>query len=135
MLLKRVTGDPFAAAYHAEEQMNGIDGGMAKSFGFRGRKVYDTPGTVCELFKLHLLGPHNGVLTDTVSSRTVFYLFCQRNANLAAGWPSDFGEGAGFSLRIRPTVVLPMCRPARASVCAILTFPIAGQSTFKRCTM
>ena len=44
------------------------------------------------------------------------------------------GVGAGFSLRIRPTVVVPRCKPARASVWANFFLPMLGQSVLSRCT-
>ena len=45
------------------------------------------------------------------------------------------GEGGlPPSLSIRPTVLAPRCRPARTSVWAILTLPMAGLSVFSRCT-
>jgi hypothetical protein len=45
------------------------------------------------------------------------------------------GFGAASSLRIRPTVVVPRCSPARAKVWAIFIFPIEGHRVFSRWTM
>ena len=39
---------------------------------------------------------------------------------------SDRDEGWRFLLSILPTVDFPRCRPARASVSAILTLPMVG---------
>ena len=45
---------------------------------------------------------------------------------------ADSGGDTGFSFRIRPTVVTPKCRPARASVSAIFTLPMLGHNVFSR---
>ena len=54
---------------------------------------------------------------------------CFRSGDWAAvGWV------AGFSLRMRPTVVTPKCKPARARIWAIFALPSMGQSVFSRWT-
>ena len=50
-----------------------------------------------------------------------------------------YGSGAfeGFCtglLRIRPTVAVPRCRPARHSISASLTLPKLGHRALRRCT-
>ena len=52
----------------------------------------------------------------------------------ARGCRLDVNGGAGLSRRMRPTLVAPRCRPARASIWAIFTLPRRGQSTCRRCT-
>ncbi len=73
-----------------------------------------------------------GIVVRSTNQRWLGYL--EVTTRPVRVWASFCGGGAGFSWRIRPTVDSPMCKPARDSVWAILTFPIVGQSTFNRWT-
>ena len=56
-------------------------------------------------------------------------------ASMACSAGASAGPGLlGVAFSMRPTVVTPRCRPARAKICASLTLPRAGHRALSRRT-